>query len=76
MLTDLTADLRYALGEVEVRGKVPYWEYVDIVLDFANLGFDQAALANYVLFKTQLPTSRTTISWDEVDAALSEMETP
>lgn len=76
MLTDMTADLRYALGEVETRGKVPYWEYVDIVLDFANLGFDEAALANYVLYKTQLPASRTTISWREVDVALSSMETP
>jgi|TARA_R110000787_G_scaffold84968_1_gene181736 hypothetical protein len=74
MLEGLQDRLRLALVQVKIDDGMPYWKYVDIVLDFGNVSFEQAALAHYVLFKTELPESRDTISWHEVDSALTELE--
>ena len=57
-------------------GVAPKWEVIDMILDYGNLGFDEAAVANYVLVKLPLGTSRKALSFTEIDSALSELETP
>ena len=74
MLDEAKDRMRLALVDVKLDDGMPYWKFVDIVLDFGTVSFEQAALAHYVLFKTQLPPSRDAISWREVDSALTELE--
>ena len=57
-------------------GVAPKWEVVDVILDYGNLGFDEAAVAHYVLVKLPLGPARSALSFAEIDSALSELETP
>ena len=60
----------------EPAGAAPKWKVIDVILDYGNLGFDEAAVANYVLVKLPLGQARNALSFKEIDAALSELETP
>ena len=68
-------EMRVALEPVSEGDGMLYWRYVDLLLDFGLLSTDHAVVSHYVLYRTQLPPSRTIISWREVSKALDEMET-
>ena len=76
MEIDLTDDLRKLRWELRLLAEersLPKWQVVDILLDFHN-----PAISQYVLWKV-LPavnSTRVYLTWDDVDTAIEDLETP